>query len=325
MARDNVNIGYQIGVESTPGTAVAANKRFLCVMLDLSPKIRTKAFRANGKKTNTTKQLQRIWTEGKYEGALNYREIVFLLASLVGESGGVVTASSISTWEFFPASVGADSNSKSLTIQKGDSTHAQQATYCKVVSMAVKISKDDAMISGDIVGRALADATLTASPTEIDQLPVNINEVDVFFDTSFGGIGGTKLTDVMAVEFDIGKKFDTKEVLNTDFQSFKEMIEVPYEVKGKITVEYNAQTQAIYNAVIASGLPFRFLRVKCTGPTLGAGNHTISLDMAAKIEAAESKDQDGVFAYEFTFEAIDNVTMGRSWAITVQNDITGLT
>lgn len=325
MGRDAVNVLYQIGAESTPGTPVAGSKQLPSLSFTVSPNLRTKPHRANGLKIPAIVQLQREMTRGSYEGPVSYNEIVYPLAGIIGESGGVVTAGSVNTWEFLPNSSGADADRKTFTLEVGDASNAQQAAYCQFSTFRASFSNDDAMMSGDLFARKLVNiANLAAAPTLIPQIPANINEINIFLDSSFGALGTTKLTDPFTFDFEIGEKLIPKEVLNTDFPDFKETIEQPYEVTVKWTCEYNAQTQAIYTAMKGAGLPTRYLQCRCTGPALGAGNYLIEFNAAVKLSAVERRDQNGVYAYEFTGLAVHDTAMGRAYSIKVQNALSAL-
>lgn len=322
MGRAAVNIVYQIGVETTPGTGVAANRQLPSLSFSVGPELRTQPFRANGYKVDTILQLQREMAKGKFEGPLTYNEVIWPLAGIIG--GTVSTSGGASTWTFNANSTGADTNAKTFTLECGDASAAQEAVYTQFNNLSISVTKSEAKVSGDFFARSLENTTLTSSPTQIAQLPTNINEFDIYLDDTFGGIGTTKLTDPLQIDFAISDKYLAKEVLNTTFQSFKESIEQPYNVTGKVMVEYNSQWQAVYAAMKASGLPTRYLRLKATGPTLGATTYLFQMDVACKLEMAEQKDQDGVYGYELGFRAIHDSSMGRAYSFQVINAVTAL-
>lgn len=179
-------------------------------------------------------------------------------------------------------------------------------------------------MSGDFFGREETNTTLTASPTVLEEHPVNINQVDVFLDDTFAGIGTTKLTDPLMVDFSIADKFLPKEVLNTAFQSFKETAEQAFEVTAEVICENNAQTQAIFADMKSDSAP-QFLRIQCTGPIIsGAVTYLIQIDMAVNMFAVAEQDQDGIWAYKFTFEGVHSSSMGRTFSVKVVNINTGL-
>lgn len=323
MGRAAVNRVFQIGVESTAGTGVAANKQLPSLSFSLSPELRTAPFRANGFKNTTVMQLQREMAKGSFEGPLTYNEIVWALAGLIGENDGSVGAGPDYTWDFLPKTSGADTP-KTFTIEMGDSTAAQRAVYSQIKSLKISAGKDGVKVSGDLFARSLANVTLTASPTVIAQLPVNVNEVDCFLDSAFGSIGTTQLTDPMQVDIEITEKFLAREVLNTAFQSFKDAIEQPYEIKVSWTEEFNSQSQATFAAMKASGLPTRYFRFKATGPTLGSATYLIQFDAAVKLSGTEQADQDGVFGYRYDCMAVHDAALGGACSFKVKNAVSAL-
>lgn len=320
-ARASVNRVYQIGVETTAGTAVPANRKLPGMSLEFSPDLRKKKHRANGFKNTSLVQLQREMSKGTFNGPLSYPEFIYPLSGLIG--GSVATASGASTWTFNPNSSGADSP-KTFTCQGGDATQASQVTYLQFNNLKISINKEDCQMSGDFFAREETSTTLTASPTVVEQHPVNINQVDVFLDDTFAEIGTTKLTDTLMVDFSIGDKFLPKEVLNTAHPSFKETAEKDFEVTAEVTCENNAQTQAIFAAMKSDESP-QFLRIQCTGPIIsGAVTYLIQIDMAVNMFAVAEQDQDGIWAYKFTFEGVYSSSMGRTFSVKVVNANTGL-
>ena len=76
----------QLGVESTKGTAVPANKRLLATMFNLSPQIPVEGFRPMGSKAFTTATRQKEWTEGEIEGVFAFNDIIYLLSGLLEQA-----------------------------------------------------------------------------------------------------------------------------------------------------------------------------------------------------------------------------------------------
>src|SRR5678815_72664 len=127
--RGAVNRQVQVGVETTPGTPVAANKLLPSMSLTLSPEIDNKEYRAQGWKMSTANKIIHFDGGGTLSGPLNYSEIVYLLNTIVT---GVITTPAGGTnsrkHKFSPTATGTDAF-KTLTIQEGDSTAATQMAY----------------------------------------------------------------------------------------------------------------------------------------------------------------------------------------------------
>jgi hypothetical protein len=328
MARSAVNIVTQIGVETTKGTAAAAGRLLPSLSVNFNPRLGTKFHRSNGRRVPTTGVMNKNSSEGGYEGPLSYSEVVYPLAGYFGAASITqIGTTGAYTWVFQPASRGEDANAKAFTVERGDATAAQRVTYAVFNSFNYELTREECRLSGSLFARKVENGvTLTAAPTEVEKRPVSANDFDVFLDTTFAGIGATKLTDVYRVAFEGPEKFGEKWVLNTSESSWKEGVDLPYEPKLVIEAEYNAQMRALYDALTADSLPVRYVRVKAVGDNLGtAADETFQHDLAVKLEAAEELgDIEGTYGYRFTLRVVDDAAMGRAQELRVVNKLSTL-
>jgi hypothetical protein len=329
-ARSYTNIVTQIGVETTAGTAVGANKQLPTTSIVFTPEIEAKFTRAQGFKYPTQGALQRQWTTGTFQGPLSYNEIVYPLSGLVGTGTPALSNVAAYTWTFAPNSAAADSP-KTFTMQRGDATAAQQTAYGIFNSLTVTITRQDCTISGTILGQKLTDGTsLTSSPTVIAQVPVSENEIDIFLDTAFGSIGTTKLTDPYETVITFPNFFNPKWVLNTTNASWKEAVEIARDsITISVKVEYNAQMSTIFQALTTNQLPVRYLRVAATGPVITGSspskNNSLAFDFAVKImKCQDLGDHEGVYAYDFQFQCVHDSSMGKAFSLVVVNGLSAL-
>jgi hypothetical protein len=321
--RASVNRVVQIGVESTPGTGVPANKSLPSLNLALTRVLETKQYRSQGFKPNTANQIIKDYGKGTVSGPLNYTEVVYALNSLVtgviATPGGGTLAR---THTFTPAAIGADAF-KTFTIQEGDTTAARQMVNSVFSEFSVTTNLSTAEISGAILGTTPTTVSLTGSPTAIDLLPVNIREIDLFMDTTFAGLGGTKVTDAEAVEFSITNKYALKWVLNTSNTSFKDIIEMPPTLTFSFTTEDNAQSRTLYDSLSTN--PVKYMRLKATGPIIEAAlPYYFQLDVGCNVTGTAQEDVDGVWSYKYDCVPIYTSTFPGAWAVVVQNKITAL-
>jgi hypothetical protein len=79
--RASVYEATQLGVESSPGTAVAATKRLLCTEMAVKPMPNLKPFRPQGAKFNTTVMQAKERGVGSISGQLAYNDLVYLMSS----------------------------------------------------------------------------------------------------------------------------------------------------------------------------------------------------------------------------------------------------
>lgn len=118
------NQAIQLGVESTPGTGVAANKKLLQTSISPAVKSSVKTYRPMGQKYAGAAALSKEWTESKLEGPLNYGELTYLLASLLSYSAPAQQGGTAAyKWTFASSASSADTV-KTYTIEQGDSVRA---------------------------------------------------------------------------------------------------------------------------------------------------------------------------------------------------------
>lgn len=328
MARPDVLIVNQLGVETTPGTPVAASKRLLDLMISFGPNMMTEFFRAHGYKYPTAGVRHRNYSIGKYEGALGYNSIVYALSSLFGH--GTVTqigATAGYTWPIATNSSAADAF-KTFTMQDGDASAAQQVANSAFTSLNIEFGEESLKINGDVIAGPIDNsATLTSSPTEIAEKPVSVADIDWYIDTTGAGLGTTKWTDVLRASLSIPAKVVPKMVQNTSYPGFRELVEVAVE-QSKLTIvaENNSQTRGIYDAMNAKSLPFRFIRMKAVGDNIGASaDYTVQGDLSMKLEKAEPlRNIMGVYAYQFDFRISHDKTWGKAMDWSVVNVLTAL-
>lgn len=321
--RGTINRQVQIGVESTPGTPVAASKTLPTLSLYLTRTLEKKEYRSQGFKPVTADQIIKDYGTGRMSGPLDFFQVIYPLNSLV--MGVITTPGGGSTSRdhtFTPAAAGADAF-KTFTIQEGDSTAAVQMAYSIFSELTVTTNLSTAEISGSIIGRTPVTTTLTGAPTAISLLPVNIREIDLFIDPTFAAIGTTKVTDAISATFSISTKYALKWVLNTAETSFKDIVETPPALTFSFETEHNAQSRTLYDAISAN--PTRYLRLKATGSIIeGAIPHKFQLDVGVHITATEQTDSEGVWGYRYDCMPIYTTTFPGAWAAVVTNTITAL-
>lgn len=321
--RASVNRQVQIGVESTPGTPVPANKSLPTLSLALTRVLETKQFRSQGYKPNTASQIIKDYGSGQVTGPLDYLQIIYPLNSMVTgviatPGGGTLSR----THTFTPAAIGADAF-KTFTIQEGDTTAARQMANSVFSEFGVTANLSTAEIAGAILGTTPTTVSLTGSPAAVALLPVNIREIDLFMDTTFAGIGVTKVTDAESIEFKITNKYALKWVLNTSNTSFKDIIEVAPTLTFSFQTEDNAQSRALYDSLSTN--PVKYLRMLCTGPIIETTlPYKIQLDAGVYVTGTEQTDVDGVWSYKYNCVPVYTSTFPGGWAVMVQNTITAL-
>jgi hypothetical protein len=321
--RATVNRQVQLGVETTPGTPVAANKSLPSLSLALTRAFETKEYRSLGYKPNTVSQIIKDYGSGTMTGPLNYTEIIYPLNSLVtgviSTPGGATLARDHT---FTPAGIGADAF-KTFTIQEGDTTAAREMAYCFFHEFGMTANNATAEITGSLYGRLPTTAVLTPTPTSLAILPVNVREIDLFMDPTFAALGTTKITDHIETTFNISNKYGLKWVLNTSYTSFKDSVELAPTLSFSFSTEDNAQSRTLYDSLATN--PIKYFRFQATGPIIEAAiNYKFQLNAACYIRATAQQDSEGVWTYRYECMPTYTPTFPGAWSVVVTNNLTAL-
>jgi hypothetical protein len=196
--------------------------------------------------------------------------------------------------------------------------------------LSLAASQDGFTVKSDAISRYPTDnTTLTATPTEIAERPVERNDVDVYIDTSYANLGSTKLTEALAENFDCGTKFKEVFVHNSAAAEFYDVIEIPYEAKYSFETVHNAQSRTLVAAITTN--PTKWIRWAAVGNLLGNVSSVdyyekIWIDMAFKFDAPEPMENEGeVYGYKFNGTTYpDSAGLGSHMRITVTNGIATL-
>lgn len=170
MTRSSLTQVNQIGVETTPGTPVAARYRFQTLGIEPSPNIEVDSFRPAGQKYQGLTALNKEWVAAPLTGRGSYTEIVYALASVI-DTPTITTpggATNARLWTFSSDSNNADAP-KTLTVQHGSSDRADRFAYGIIPEFGMNFTRSSIDVSGSFMARALEDPfTLQAARTVTD-------------------------------------------------------------------------------------------------------------------------------------------------------------
>lgn len=329
MGRNISGRRTQIGKETTPGVAVAGSKMLPGISFDLDVEKNVKNYKAQGYNFNTIYALQRIWMSGKFQGPLNWEEIVYPLSSLFGEPAPTTPTGGTNSrqWLFLPPGKGRTVNARTFTIEDGDEDAAEIIPNVAARSLDLNFGEDDVQVSGNVIGRFPTAGTLTANPTELPQLAAGANQIDVYM-TGAGDLAnlftsGNKVTDAITEQFTMGDKVDPRFVHNTAYQSFKDLIEKAPDLKFSFMTEHNAFSRALFRAYQTD--PFRYVGVRVTGPIIeGAIAYLFELTVATDTYPDKRSDSGGVYGYGYENMPKYDSALGSAFQIRVVNTRTAL-
>lgn len=314
----------QIGVESTAGTAVAANKKLNSLSISPAVKIDVSTFRAMGNKFNSVAALGKNYVTAKVTGAPTYDELIYPLSGVLSYALPAQQAATTAyKWTFSPATSAADTV-KTFTVEQGSSVRAHKFAYGQFTGIGLKFARSGIDLSGDMIGSALSDnITLTAGPTALPLIPILPTQVDVkYADTQAGLAGASALGRVLSVDWQISDRFNPVWPLNTTTGSaggFATVVEAAPKSQLKIKLEADSEGMALLTNATASST--KFFRVQAVGGLIASTYYyTLQLDFAGKVtDVSDFSDEDGVFAVEWTLDAVHDATWGKALEIQLTN------
>lgn len=323
--RASISQVVQIGVESTPGTSVAANKKLLATQI--SPAIQTavKMFRPLGGKYPTVGAQGKEWSSAGVTGQMVYTDIVYHLASIMNYAAPVQQAATAAyKWTFTPSQSNEDT-AKTFTVEAGSSVRAHKMAYGIFDTWGYSINRDECMIKGSMLGTRLEDAiTLTLSPTEIALQPILPTEVEVFVDATSAGIGATKQLRVFNIAFEMANKVGP--IWPVDSQQTSWAAHVELEPKAQLKLLVAADGAGMSHLTRLRSGDKRFIQIKATGPVIASSYTWLFKHGLCGVVTAPSefKDEQGVYAIEWTFDVTYDATWAKAQQIEVINTLTAL-
>lgn len=332
--RSTIAQGVQIGVETTEGTLVPADKRLSALGITPSPDLTYNQFKAMGSKYTNVAVLGKEFTAVDLSGIGTYTEIVYPLSS-VAQTAAITTpgGGTLSRlWTFTPATNAADTR-KSFSVENGDGNFAEKFAGMVVTDFGIDITRDGVDISGSGFGKAIqTGATLTATPTTIALKPIVPTQVSVYMDppganqaASESALGTTKLTRVFEANFQIGGRFGPVWPLDAALNSYAATVELDPTTTLELTMEADAAGMGLFaNARVGD---VRMIRVEAVTTTFIETTipWKFTLDIAGQIsDGGDTDDLDGVKVVHWTFDVMNDSIWQHAWRIAVQNALTAL-
>jgi hypothetical protein len=330
----------QIGLEATPGTAVAATRRLGSLTLSPSINAESEPFRPQGLKFPTLVVQNREWTEVDVEGTPTYEEVVIPLSGAIDTATVTqvmdgATPTGAYEWTFTPDSEDAD-DPKTFTLEQGQaSTQAEMFSHLMFTGFGLEVSRSEVSLSGSGFARsAVSGHTLTPGlSTPEDLTPITPGQFCVYLgDTPADlDIPANRLTRVISASPNIEDRFNPAWFVDCTQDSFTAFVENPDGVGGEygLTVEADDAGMA-WLPRMREGTT-HFLRLEATGPVIyNAGEQTdlrmlFRWDMAVKVLNADTwSDEDGIYAIPWTLQPVHDGGWGKAMEVMVRNTVSTL-
>lgn len=323
--RSTISQTIQIGVESTPGTAVAANKKLASIMITPSIQAETDEFKPTGQKYASLVVPNREWVEASIEGKPCYEDIVYLLSCFLGTAVISTVLTTGKQWVFSPSSTAEDAI-KTLTVEQGSAVRAHRFAYGLIKELGIMFSRSAIDLTGSMLGRPIEDGvTMTATPTVLALVPFLPTQMDFYLDTTSAGLGGTKLVRTSSIEWKLSDKVDAAWFVNSAISGFAAHVET--DPTNELTLKAEADAVGMANLTALRAGTTRFLRIELVGAVIGAGTATYkaTFDFAVKVSGGtDLADQDGVFGSEWPLTVVHDDTWGKAFQVTIVNSLASL-
>lgn len=325
--RTTVTQVVQLGVESTEGTAVAANKTLPSINMLPAIAGNVDAFTSIGNKWPTIHVLGEEWASVAITGKPTYDELTYLLSSLLAkvtpvQHGATTAYTSTAT----PSSTAPDTID-TFTVENGSSVRAHKNAGNFISDLTLTFSRSAIDLSGTMMGKAITDGiTLTSSPTAIAQIPLLPAEIEVWLDTAAAGLGTTKMLRVVSGSIAVSNRFGPLWVCDRSQASYVAHVELPIAGQVKLMLEADAQGMALLTNMRAG--TSTFMRFLTTSAQLAgtAFPYSFQWDCALQVSAPPSafQNQDGIYAIEWTFDITHDATWGKATTAAVTNKTSAL-
>lgn len=183
--------------------------------------------------------------------------------------------------------------------------------------------------SAGLVGGGTYDITTTTpgvAPTKLDVFDIQPNHLKIYSDTTYGGIGGTKLARLFSGSIAIGSMREALHVVDRDQAGAPvghlESDSPTGEFKFRIMANEVADTHLadLYTGAI------RYFRVEAQGDLIeGSLYYKAVWDLACSLRSVGEYGPEGkAYALDFNWGIIDDVSFGRAISAYVQNKVTAL-
>jgi hypothetical protein len=216
-----------------------------------------------------------------------------------------------------------------VTRTTGTSTLAQ-ANAVYTVEFVADLGQQAVTMTGTFTGLtpassiALASSQTGAAPTEIKPVPVLPTHICIYMADTQANLGvASPMNRVISSSFSLSDMYAALWALNRNVTSFAATIPTEPTLGLKLKVEADDEGMTPLTTLRAGQT--RFFRIEAIGDTISSAPYKLNIDFAAKAEEpSEFSDEDGVFALEWSFTGVHDVTWGKATELTLVTDVASL-
>lgn len=305
----------QIRKEVTTGTDPTTGTKVLKSMgIALSPSADVLVQRAASGLFPSVASLGREWSTGAIPDTPPlYDEVIYPLSSVI-QAATITTPGGGTTsrqWVFnMPTAGGVTPVSYTVEYGNSGASAAEKVTGFIVNEYHINVSRQAIQAGGNGFGRVITfGSTLTGSPATLPLVPILPSNVDVFVDSTWAGLGTTKLTADFVANWSVTNRWGQIWPINSALPSMDDVTETEPTVRLALQVENNATGQAFVNAMRAGTI--KYVRVKATTPAFIETTIPWSAQLdfvGVVVEAPNPGDTDGLMTLGVTLAAFNDGT-----------------
>jgi len=309
----------QIGIETTPGTPVAANRKLLATSLVPAVKVEGDTFRALGNKYPSFAVVNKEWSEASIEGKLTYNEILYLLSSLLSQPTPVQQGSTTAYKWTFTSNTTAEDPGKTFTVEQGDANSAWRAAGVKVSGLEFTFTRNEVTLSGSAIGQPLETGiTMTTSPTSMTPRPVLPAHLKFYMADSQAGLDSAQ---AVSRGFSLTWSLTDKNALAWPVGQSPVLIESEPKLEAKLSLATDTVGLGLISTMRTGAV--KWFRVKAEGDTIQTSyKYTFQIDFPAQItDVGEFSDEDGLYLVEYTLAMIHDAAWSKAFQVDVIADV----
>lgn len=299
-------VSSQFGLEATPGTEVAANRKWATLNFEAQIEMSKTEYTQAGTLVPVGTVTGKLWDSFSVKGPVDYNELAYLLNSLLKKVAGVqqgVTPAYLYTYAPSPF---ASETLESWTTQWGDASGTAnfQAVQSQLSDLTLKFDRDKVELDGKGLARfETTGVTMTATPSIIARQPVTAPTVSVYLATTMAGLSGaTAISRGFEAEIGISGRVEPVWELNAATPSYADLAPGTLKTSAKLSISTSRAESATLLAAMQVDTQ-AFMRIKAVGPLIASTYyHSLTIDVPVLVSKAPKKGgKSAIYAYDWEF------------------------
>ena len=316
----------ELGVETTPGTAVPSAIKLAGLQVDLGTSIEFDRVAPMGSLFDTISAPRQEYGVGSISGFPTYPECAYVFSNVFGAATVTTPSGATTTRQYaWAPSSSVPWTPRTWTIRRGmvgNTAEPHPTGSCRGVGLSFSRTATPE-ISGDLFAHALDyAATVGASGlTTLSVVPILPGQVCVYLDPTAAALGTTRLTRDFVASFTIGGLFGPFWPLDCTSPSFGGHVPLKPDAGATLQLGNDTQGRALITDMRAGTT--QYCRIEATGPIIETTlTHRLRIDMALKVVSAPTRgDSDGLSTLEWGFGLFDDSSMGGAIKVELRTNV----